>query len=224
MLAVTSAGVLVLLLGLFGVYVVWQCTPVLADTYPESLLLLPCSVAGTELVALQLAAYEGPFLEDASHREVVNTAALVIENTGSFLEAGAVVLEIGETRLIFELFDLPPEGRVLVLEKDGKPFITGTLTDCYGWEMEWYPEDIGHIIAEDAGGMQLTVTNHSDCVIPVAKICYRTQDPGSGMFLGGISYGIEIRDLLPGEQRTVKPPHYASGSSKILYATTWVED
>lgn len=223
MLAVTSAGTLVLLLGLFGVYVVWQCMPVLADTYPVSPLRFPCAVSGTELMALQLAAYEGPFLENASQREVANTAALVVENTGSFLETGAVVLEIEDTRLVFELFDVPPMGRVLVLEKDGKAFATGAVTGCYGWEMEWYPEDMGHITAEDAGGMRLTVTNHSDCSVPVAKICYRTRDPGSGMFLGGVSYSFEIRDLQPGEQRTVTPPHYASGSSQILYVTTWVE-
>lgn len=224
MLAVGSAATGVVLLLLFGVYILWQCTPAWVSTYPESLLQFPCPVSGTELVALQLVPYEGPFLEDAACREVVNTAALVLENTGSFLATGAVVLEMGETRLVFELFDLPPEGKVLVLEKDGQPFTVGALSDCYGWEMEWYPEDMGHVIAQDAGGMLLTVNNLSDDVIPVSRICYRTRDPGSGMFLGGVSYSIEIRDLKPGEQRTVTPPHYASGSSKILYVTTWVED
>ena len=224
MLAVVSVATCVVLLMLFGVYILWQCTPVWASTHPDSILQFPCMVEGTELRALQLASYEGIFLEDTSDREVVNTAALVLENSGSFLKTGAVVLEIEDARLVFELFDLPPEGRVLVLEKDGNPFVTGELTGCYGWELEWYPEDMGHITAEDAGGMCLAVTNQTDSVIPVARVCYRMQDPGSGMFLGGISRSIEIRDLWPGERRVITPPYYASGSSKILYVTTWVEE
>lgn len=224
MLAIASAAAGIVLMGLFGVYLIWQCAPVRASSYAESMLRFPCPVDGTELKALQLACYEGPFLEDASRREVVNAAALVVENTGAFLASGAVVLEIGETRLVFELFDLPPQGRVLVLEKDGRPFVEGMLTGCYGWEMEGYPEDMGHVTAEDAGGMLLSVINHTDGAVPVVRVCYRTQDPGSGMFLGGVSHSIEIRNLQPGERRTVTPPYYASGSSKILYVTTWVEE
>ena len=111
----------------------------------------------------------------------------------------------------------------MVLEKDAHQYPGGVLLDCYGWEMEWYPQDIGHVTAEDAGGMTLAVTNRTDGIIPVAKICYRTQDPGSGMFLGGVSYSIEVRDMWPGERRLITPPYYASGSSQVLYITTWTE-
>ena len=220
MLAVISTMTFSIMTGLFIVCIGFQCMPVQART----LLQFPCAVEGTELMALQLASYEGPFLEDRSEREVVNTAALVVENTGGFLASGAVILEINDMRMVFELFDLPPGARVLVLEKDGRQFTTGTLTGCYGWDMEWHPEDMGHIGAEDAGGMTLAVTNHTAGTVPVARICYRTQDPGSGMFLGGVSYSIEVRDIQPGERRLVTPPYYASGSSKILYVTNWVED
>ena len=224
MLAMFGAGAGIALLVLFGVYVLWQCTSVEAAVHGDSILQFPCPVAGTELTALQLASYEGPFLEDASQREVVNTAALVVENTGGFVAKGAVVLEIGESRLIFELFDLPPGVRVLVLEKDAEPFAVGQISACYGWEMEGYPEDMGHVTAENAGGMLLSVINQTDDTVPVARICYRTRDPGSGMYLGGISHSIVVRDLQPREQRTVSPPYYAGGSSEILYITTWVEE
>lgn len=223
MLAVVSTMSGTLLLVMFGLCIGWQCVRAQASTMPLKSLQFPCTVEGTDLRALQLVRYEGPFLEKKSDQEVVDAAALVVENTGGFLESGAVVLEMEGVRLVFELYDLPPGERVLVLEKDAHQYPGGVLLDCYGWEMEWYPQDIGHVTAEDAGGMTLAVTNRTDGIIPVAKICYRTQDPGSGMFLGGISYSIEVRDMQPGERRLITPPYYASGSSQVLYITTWSE-
>lgn len=223
MLAVVSTVSGTMLLVMFGLCIGWQCARAQASTVPQNVLQFPCAVEGTDLNALQLVRYEGPFLENRSGQEVANTAALVLENTGGFLESGAVVLEMEGVRLVFELYDLPPGERVLVLEKDGRLFQEGLLLNCYGWEMEWYPEDMGHVTAEGAGGMTLAVTNQTDGIIPVAKICYRTRDPGSGMFLGGISYSVEVRDMQPGEQRLIQPPYYVSGSSRVLYITTWVE-
>lgn len=222
-LAVVSTTAGTLLLAMFVLCVMWQCVQVQASTMPSKLLEFPCPVEGTSLKALQLARYEGPFLEKRSDREVVDTAALVLENTGGYLKSGAVVLEMGGAQLVFEIFDLPPGERVLVLEKDGRQFCEGILQACYGWEMEWYPEDMGHVTAEDAGGMTLAVTNHTNDMIPAAKIYYRTQDPGSGMFLGGVSYCVEVRTLMPGERRLIQPPYYVRENSVILYVITWVE-
>ena len=136
---------------------------------------------------------------------------------------GAVVLEWEDRRMVFELWDIPPGARVLVLEKDKQRFFMGMPTGCYGWETESYPEDMGHVTAEDAGGMYIAVNNHTEGIVPVAEICYRSCDPGSGMYIGGISYRVEVRDLQPGERRIISPYHYASGSSEILYVTTWVK-
>jgi hypothetical protein len=169
-----------------------------------------------------MASYEGPFWEDSSDAEVVDTAALLVENTGGFIAQGAVVMEWEDRRMVFELQDLPPGAKVLVLEKDKQRFCSQTPTGCYGWETESYPEDMGHVTAEDAGGMYMAVTNYTDGIVPVAEVRYRSCDPGSGMFIGGTSYGVEVRDLQPGERRLISPYHYASGSSEILYVTMWV--
>lgn len=212
-------------LGLFGVCVIWQCIDVEAMEFCQPIAVpFPCSVTGTELTALQLARYEGPFWEDNTETEVADVAALVIENGGTFLAEGAVILEWEQERMVFEFYDLPPGDRVLILEKDRKRFRLGTPLACYGWDREAYHENMGHVSAEDAGGAAMAVTNRTNGIVPVTQISYKTRDPGSGMFIGGISYRVQVRNLLPGERRIVAPYHYASGSSEILYVITWVEE
>ena len=224
MLAVTSGVMGFVLLVLFGAAVLWQSMDVKASTLPlGKLVSFPCDVSGTDLRALQLASYEGPFWEDHGDAEVTDVAALLVENTGGFIAQGAVVLEWEDDRMVFELRDLPPGARVLVLEKDMRRFLQAIPVGCYGWETESYPEDMGHVTAKDIGGMYMAVTNHTDAVIPVAEVCYRSWDPDSGMFIGGTSYRTEVWDLQPGERRIISPYHYAYGSSQILYVTTWVE-
>jgi hypothetical protein len=224
MLAVTSGIIGFVLLVLFGVAVLWQCIDVKASALPVGpLLSFPCCVTGADLRVLQLASYEGPYWEDYGDEEVVAVAALLIENTGGYIAQGAVVLEWEDRRMVFELQDIPPGARVLVLEKDKQRFTAQLPTGCYGWEMESYPETMGFVTAENAGGMYIAVINHTEGIVPVAEICYRSCDPGSGTYIGGTSYRVEVRDLQPGERRIISPYHYASGSSEILYVTTWVE-
>lgn len=224
MLVATSAGMGGILLAFFCVSIIWQCVNVKAQELPPMLMPFPCDIAGSEMRALQFVRYEGPFWEDDSETEVVDVAALVIENTGGYIAAGAVVLEWGESRMVFELYDLPRGERVLVLEKDRQRFRRGMPSGCYGWEAEMYPENMGIVTAEDAGGMRMAVTNLGDSEIPVTRICYKTCDPGSGMFIGGISYSVEVRNLQPGETRILSPYHYASGSSRVVQIITWVEE
>lgn len=222
-LVVTSAGMGGVLLALFCASILWQCVSAQAQELPQAIIPFPRDIKGSDMKALQLVRYEGPFWEDNSEAEVVDVAALVIENTGGYVAEGAVVLEWGEDRMVFELYDLPPGERVLVLEKDRQQYRQGTPTGCYGWEMEAYPENVGHVTVEDAGGMFMAVTNWIDSEIPAVRICYKSCDPGSGMFIGGISYRVELHDLQPGERRMISPYHYASGSSKIVQVITWVE-
>lgn len=224
MLAAASVGMGGILLMAFLISVTWQWGQVHAQELPIQKLSFPCPVAGSDMTALQLVRYEGPFWEDDSEAEVADTAALLIENTGGYLSEGAVILEWEDARMVFELYDLPPGEKVLVLEKDRQRFRRGNPSGCYGWEMEAYPENPGFVLAQDAGGMCISVINCTDIVVPAVQICYKSRDPGSGIFIGGISYRTEVLDLLPGERRHITPYHYASGSSQIVQVITWVEE
>lgn len=226
LLAAAGIGTGVTMLVMFGVSILFQCVSAQAQELPQVQgLVFPYIIEGTDLEAQQLVWYEGPFWEDGSEKEVVNAAALLVENTGCMIIAeGAVVLEWDGGRMVFEIHDLPPGSRVLVLEKDAQSFRRDMPEQCYGWARGLYPEDMGHVTVEDSQGAGMTVVNHTNGTVPVTRICYKTRDPASGIFIGGISYAVEVRDLQPGERREISPHHYACGSSQVVYITTWVEE
>lgn len=222
LLLLSTMATLSLLMGLFGVQILWQCVQIACRPQQEP-LWLPMEVEGTQMCALYLSGYAGPNFENRDAGEVVNRAALAVKNKGGFLACGAVILEFGKERLVFELEELPPGGQALVLEKDGRAMCSGELTGCYGWAKELHPEGMGLVQATPAGGGAVAVSNLTNDVVPVVRICYRSQDPHSGVFFGGAACRTEIRDLQPGEQRMIYPPHY-SETSRILYVLTWTEE
>jgi len=177
----------------------------------------PMPVMNTELVAIQTAEYEGPFWEDGSDEEVVGIAALVVENTGGVIVSqGTVILEWGNERMVFELSQLPPGRRVLVLEKNRRRFITEEPTACYGWSRGEYPEDPGTVTVEVQGMGTMILTNQTDGDIGGVTVNYKHYDSGSDMFIGGISYSIYAEALKPREMRLMKPAHFAAVGSKVV--------
>lgn len=177
----------------------------------------PRSVMGTDLLAVRTVKYDGPFWEDGTNEEVSNVAALVIENQGGLLIAGgAVILEIGKERQIFELSFLPPGGSVLVLEKDRKLYSHQSPVTCYGWTKEEYPENPGLVSVETIGLGGLTLTNHTGTTVPNIQVHYKNYDSEMGMFLGGITYCVVETDLMPREVRMLNPDGFAVRDSRIV--------
>ena len=223
MLAVISSVTGGVMLLIFGFSVLLQCAPVTAAQSPP--LSLPCAVEGTELTALHLAYFQGPFWEDDSEDEVTNIAALVVENTGDLMCAeGAVTLEWEDTQMVFELSALPPGAQALVLEKSRQAYRTSPPVCCYGWARKEYPENMGQVAVEEPGGITIRVTNISDEPLPVVLLRYKSYDTASGLYIGGITYTAELRNMLPGETRTITPYHYVFGSSKVVCVTTYTDE
>lgn len=189
-------------------------------TYPQETIarLLPVDIAGCSLRAVQLAAYEGPFWEDGTGEEVADIAALVLENTGEgFVSEGAVVLDWGEDRMVFELSWLPPGEKVLVLEKDRKPYREINEGICYGWTGTCCFESVQAVEVESKGDISLMFVNQTDGIIPWVAALYKHYDGESSMYIGGITYSIPVTDLRPGEGRTVTPWCYTADSSRVVY-------
>lgn len=177
----------------------------------------PCSVKGTPLTAVQLACYEGPFWEDGSTDEVADIAALVIENSGdSFVTEGAVVLDWGEDRMVFELFCLPPGGKVLVLEKERKTYRSLEDFQCSGWVSEAAAVDTEAVTVTPAGAGSLVFTNQTGTVLSSVTAIYKHMDPESGMYIGGIAYRETVRELQPAQSRIVTPWCYSTGYSQVV--------
>lgn len=222
MLAVSGAVAGGMLLLIFFCAIACQWMTARAAEQP-GVFSFPCRIPDTELTALQLARYQGPFWEDRSGNATVDAAALLVENTGDLLVAeGAVVLEFDHETLVFEIAALPPGEQVLVLEKDAQKYPDVLPVACYGWDRTEYPEDMGRVTVEPAGTGAMTVVNHSGGSLPVVRITFKNRDPGSGVFIGGIAYTVEVRDLQPGERRMITHECYTLNST-VVQVTVFTE-
>lgn len=201
----------------------------LDDTVPQqdsepiaAEILLPAPVQGTTLVAQKLSAYDGPFLEDGSDREVVNVAALQVRNTGSreVLQA-YVVLQCGNTAFVFYGECMPPGETVVLLERNAAEYQPHSITGCTGWQITALTEtDIQKQIAiTDQAMGTLVVTNLTDRTLENVRLYYKSWLSPPDVYVGGIAYMAEVPVLLPGETKYLYPNHYASGYSKVVSVT-----
>lgn len=182
---------------------------------------LPMWVAGTSVLVERLCAYDGPFVEDGSDAEVVNIAALLIKNIGSYeLQKAEITLQFGSETMVFYGEHIPAGATVALLEKNATPYSAGDFSACTGWQEVSNPSGIGRDIAitENADN-SISVTNLSDSTLEQLTLYYKSWLSPPNIYVGGITYQLKIPQLLPGQTRQVYPSHYASGYSKMVSLT-----
>lgn len=188
----------------------------------QSDLEFPVSVPGTTLLAQKISSYEGPFLEDGSDREVVNIAALQVYNAGDkdVLRAH-IVLFCGDTSLSFYGEHIPAGVTVVLLERSAGTFRSDGFVGCSGWqEIDNSAQRIdGEISVSDIAMGTVVVTNLTDKTFQNVHIYYKSFLSPPGIYVGGITYTVEIPALLPGQTEHLYPYHYASGYSKVVTVT-----
>jgi len=216
-LVIIGLGVGAMLLFCLVVSVRAQLLGEVPKAYAPRDTFYPRSVMGTDLLAVRTVEYSGPFWEDGSNEEVLKVAALIVENQGELMvSSGAVIVEFGKDRMVFELSFLPPGGKVLVLEKERKYYSNEGPVSCYGWTKKEYPENPGLISVESTGLNGMTITNHTGCTVPSIEVHYKNFNPESGMYMGGITYCIIEEDLMPREVRALSPDNFAARESRIV--------
>lgn len=181
---------------------------------------LPLAIPGTDLLAVRLGTYEGPFLEDGSDRNVFAAALLEVKNTGSdMIRTACITLTEGERAWVFELSFLPPGATVLVLEKNGQAYADIAFSAICGTQT---------LLAQD-GGLEclqirdlemgkLQITNLSDRETGRRTLRYKSTVGEGAYYVGGITYSYPLESLKPGQTVTVDPPHYAMGASRVVAA------
>ena len=176
------------------------------------------NVEGTSLEVLNLVSYDGPFWEDGSDREVVDIAALLVENhSENFAEQGALVVDWGEDRFVFEFSWLPPHSRTLLLESSAKAYACPESYACYGWAEESIcPKSPVTVTAE---GMIMSIYNPTGETLPQLTVRYKQYHPESETYIGGITYSASVYDLHPRENRLLCPHHFSAQGSSIVYVT-----
>ncbi len=178
---------------------------------------LPAPVPGTTLLIQEICSYDGPFLEDGSDTEVVNIAAVHVYNAGSkWLSKASVTLQYGETVYTFSGRFIPPGGTVVLLELSARPYRQERFSSCCGWQEIAKQEPVHGITVTDRAMGTLIVSNTTENTFYDLYVHYKTWLSPPDVYVGGITYTVQIPFLQPGQTATVYPHHYASGYSKVV--------
>lgn len=213
--------------GAGGMVLLALCIRVAASVFPERKTVqsgTPVAVQGTCLEAITPACYEGLFWEDGSDRPVTDIAALVVKNTGGcYIAQGAVVMDWGEDRYIFEISWLPPGEKALLLEKDAKTFLPHEDARFYGWTSTCLPERTGMVAVctEEPDGVSLH--NKTNTTLPSVTLYYKHYDWESRMYIGGVTYTYSVSQLPPGQSQPLQLPSFAAGYSRVVCVLDSVE-
>lgn len=191
-------------------------------TNPET-LRFPIVIQGTSLTAQKVSAYDGPYLEDGSDREVVDIMALHIFNTGEQEVLKAyITLCIDENNYTFYGENIPPKSTVILLEQDAQSYHTGNLIGCGGWQVTEAASAVKQekISVVDRAMGTLVVTNISEEAVENIRIYYKAWLSPPDVYVGGITYTVTVPVLQPGQTEFLYPDHYASGFSKVVSVST----
>lgn len=195
-------------------------TEALAVTAAPTVLELPCVARGSRLIVEKLVCYEGDFWEDGSDRYVVDVMALVVYNPGStMIRCAEITVWQGQRRLQFAIACLPPNSRVLVLERSGINYSAAPLTECR-CDLLTVLEPASGLTTASAGPVTVRLHNATDQSFQDIVLCCKRYDADSGLYLGGITYITPAGPLAPGEIKQLAPARYVEGRSRIVCITT----
>lgn len=180
---------------------------------------LPVTIPGTTLQAMEISAYEGPFLEDGYGQEVVNIAALHVYNTGQQEVLNAcVTLQMEDTAYVFYGGHIPPGATVVFLERNARAYRQSAVKDCSGWQEISHQKQVEGLSITDKDNGTLIVTNTTDKTLYNLCLYYKAWLSPPDVYMGGITHSIIIPQLAPDQTEMLCPDRYATGYSKVVSA------
>ena len=178
--------------------------------------------AGAMLIARSLLPYDGPALWDEG-ADLSSVAALELWNAGKqTIRYAEVVVQQGERVLTFTVTYIPPNGRVIVPEKDLQVYTRDAVMDISYPVVLPLVDGAGSktIAVTEDGVFSLNVTNGAEESFSYVRVFYKQYDNENDVYVGGITYSAVLTDLEPGERRPVMPYRYAAGYAKVVAVVT----
>lgn len=183
----------------------------------------PYQVPGTSLIVLSAESYSGIYVEDGTTELVENVAAVVLRNDGPCTVArGEVTLCFDKTQWRFVFTVLPPGASVFVMEADRQHFSRDLPKSCTGWAAYEKLLPCPELLAfpmEDS----VWVVNSGPLSTGPIQIQFKSYDEKREMYLGGITYEINLMPLQPGERRQTMPWYYSREESRIVAVRIYPE-
>ncbi|MBQ3528913.1 MAG: hypothetical protein IJA47_00275 [Oscillospiraceae bacterium] len=179
---------------------------------------LPVAISGTNLIAQKISPYEGPFLEDGTDREVVDIAALHVYNSGTTeVNKARIALFWSDGFYTFEADHIPAGETVVILEKNGSLYRQGDYIQCNGWQELGQENAVSNDVSVTEMALGTVVVNNlTDETLRNVCVYYKTWLTPPNVYVGGITYMVQIPVLLPRQSKSLYPYHYAVGYSKVV--------
>ena len=178
----------------------------------------PVQVQGTELIAQRIAAYDGPFYEDGTGRQVLNVAALELHNPGKqTVIAAQIRLITQQSDYLFEVAMIPANSTVLVPEKAAQRLIEGELLQITGWAVCQSEKPGVRVLISADNANTLRVRNLSQQEVTQLKLYHRTYLFDSNLYIGGVAFETVIPYIPSGGEVEITPQNYAEGYSRIVW-------
>ncbi len=221
---------MLLILGIAGsLLVVWALQKVVQNTLTKETFvpvqvtpngfILPMTIPGTTLQAIEVSAYEGPFLEEDYGQEVVNIAALHVYNTGEReVRSAGITLQTEKGSFVFYGEYFPPGETVVLLEIHASLYEKATITDCTGWQEISDQAQVEGLIITDKDNGTLVVTNTTDKTLHNLHLYYKAWLSPPDIYMGGVTHSVSVPVLAPGQTEMLCPDRYATGFSKVVSA------
>ena len=180
----------------------------------------PIHLQNTTLLLERVSAYDGPFLEDGSNREVMNIMALHVINTGNkpIIQAG-ISLQLDTDTYVFYGEYIPPGIPVVLLEHTAKPYRKDTIFSSSGWQKTAELQQLEGISVTESETGVLMITNYSTNTYCNLSIYHKSWLSPPGVYVGGIAHQTIIPELQPGQTVYIRPQYYAPGYSRLVYMT-----
>ncbi len=197
-------------------------TPAAVEPTPIPTIGFPYAITGTDLTILQVSPYSGYYLEDGSGDKIGNVTTIVVKNNGGDLSFAGIGIAQGDRNLAFSGSNIPAGATVIIQEQNREAYMDGNYYSATATTTESGGLGISSdaLTIEDNGDNTFTVTNVSGDNIGSAVISYKSYLPDEDVYVGGITYTVNLQGLEPDAAIVVDSSHYVSGNSMIVSAVT----
>lgn len=191
-----------------SVYAVFLLRGQVMPAAEKEALAFPASIT-EDLTVRLLTGYDGPFLEDGSMEEVVDTAALVLENTG-LRHIGKVTIRLctSDGNMVFTAFHIPPQSKLLVLESEKKTYTGDSVWQMQLEELVYSSNLLQWELTALEEGTGITVTNLTQTTVHGAVLYFKQYDEASQMYIGGAARSYSLDTLTSKETVIISPPGF----------------
>lgn len=193
-------------------------------TTAPTVISFPYSIPGTDLVIKAINSYDGVFVEDGSNRQVTGISAMVLVNNGEKdISYADIVLQQGKTELRYKATCIPAGATLVVQEISAAKYVEAeyvlsTVDVSAGTEFGMAE---ALIKVEEVENGTLLITNLTAETISGIHLYYKFAYEMGEIYVGGITYSVQIANLEPGKPQKVTATHFATGFSEVVMISTY---